>query len=343
MRIEPAIDKSLLIDALHGEYGLFAEHLTFVPQGEVAHSYVVTCVDGARYYLKILDRTRLANISAARLRFYLPLTYKLFTEGHFRYLPYLIKTRKGALYTMFGEAPLIVFNFIDGENPHDAAMVAPKTWRTLARHVATIHQSTAVVDVDDAPIETFDIHFEDALLDGLAALESIADADGAGRCALRDLLRPRKDVILRYLDRLHILADRARALDPPMVLCHTDIHSCNLLVNGDGELYVLDWEGAMLAPPEHDLYMFTGDHFPAFLAEYRRHVGDVPLHADLFAFCFYRRNLEDITDWVVRILYENTSEAQNRIDLAGGEEECLAGWPYIEPGIERVKEQLCET
>ena len=173
-------------------------------------------------------------------------------------------------------------------------------------------------------------------------MAAITATDGEGRCALRDLLLPRKDAILRYLDRLHALATRARMLDPPMVLCHTDIHSFNLLVNDTG-VYILDWEGAMIAPREHDLFMFTGEHFALFLAEYRRVAGDVPLHADLFAFYFHRRMLEDLTDWVVRILYENTSEEQNRIDLAGIEEDCLAGWPTIEPGIARVREQLRET
>lgn len=92
----------------------------------------------------------------------------------------------------------------------------------------------------------------------------------------------------------------------------------------------------------HGLFMFTGDHFPAFLAEYRRWAGDVPLHADLFAFYFYRRNLEDLTAWIVRILYENTDEAQNRIDLEGIQHDCIAAWPYFERDIARVQEQLGE-
>jgi len=344
MRIEPAIDKNQLIDTLRDAYGLSATRLT----GEVAHSYVVTCADDVRYYLKVLDRSRLAFINASRLDFYLPLTYKLFAEGHFRFLTYPIKTLAGAFSTTFGgapkfgDAPLILFNFIEGVNPHGDAMTEPATWRTLAQHLAAIHNSSRIVDVARAPREIFDIHFEDALLDGLRALPSVVDADGPGRCALRDLLLPRQDAILRYLDRLHALAVRAREIAPPLVLCHTDIHSYNLLVSDDG-VYILDWEGAMLAPREHDLFMFTGDHFSTFLAEYRHGVGDVPLHADLFAFYFHRRMLEDLTDWIVRILYENTSEAQNQIDLTGMKEECIAGWPTIEPGIARVKEQLRET
>ncbi len=342
MRIEPVFDHALLTDALRHHYGLSVEHLTFVPKGEVAHSYIVTCADGARYYLKILDNTRLARSSAARFGFYLPLTDKLYTTGIFRYLPYPIRTLDDALHTVFDDHPVTLFNFIEGENPDEATLHTPAVWRTLARHVATIHNDTARISADCSCVERFTIPFAVTLLDGLRALESITASDGVGRLALRDLLLPHKDAILGYLGRLHTLAERGRAINPPLVLCHTDIHRMNLLLNAAGDLYILDWEGALWSPREHDLFMFTGEHFLAFLAEYRRWADDAPLHTDLLAFYFYRRNLEDLTDWIVRILHENTDEAQNRLDLDGIAHDCIAAWPYLERDIARVQEQLGE-
>jgi len=168
----------------------------------------------------------------------------------------------------------------------------------------------------------------------------VTASDGVGRLALRDLLLPQEATVFSHLERLHALAEQARALHPPLVLCHTDIHGMNLLLNTSGDLYILDWEGAMLAPREHDLFAFTGEHFSTFLAAYRRWTGDAPLYADVFGFYFYRRNLEDLTDWIMRILYENTDEAQNDLDLEGIKHDCLAAWPYFEIAIERVRKQL---
>lgn len=342
MRIEPAFDHALLADAVRRDYGLSVECLTFVPQGEVAYSYRVTCVDGVRYYLKVLDNTRLARTSAGRLDFYLPLTSKLYTEGIFRHLPHPVKTLDGAFYSVFDNHPLILFDFIEGENPDEEMLHSLAVCRQLARHVATIHNSASRFAGSGPLTETFAIPFETALRDGLRVLESVTASAGEGRLALRDLLMPYGEAILGYLDYLHRLADGARALRPPLVLCHTDIHRMNLLLNAAGDLYILDWEGAMFAPREHDLFMFTGDHFPLFLAEYRRWTGNPPLHPNLFAFYFYRRTLEDLTDWIVRILYDNTDEAQNRIDLEGIKEDCISAWPYLETGIERVKKQLSD-
>ncbi|WP_394355812.1 phosphotransferase family protein [Candidatus Trichorickettsia mobilis] len=41
------------------------------------------------------------------------------------------------------------------------------------------------------------------------------------------------------------------------ILCHTDIHGWNLLIDKDGALYVVDWDTLIFAPIERDL-MFIG-------------------------------------------------------------------------------------
>jgi len=136
MRIEPTFDHTLLADALRRDYGLSVERLTFTPQGEVAFSYVVTCADQYRYYLKILDDSRLARLSAQRMDFYLPLTYELHARSVFPYLPCPIKTRRGVLYTTIDAHPAILFSYIEGENPDEASLHSPacgSSWRATWR------------------------------------------------------------------------------------------------------------------------------------------------------------------------------------------------------------------
>jgi spectinomycin phosphotransferase len=153
---------------------------------------------------------------------------------------------------------------------------------------------------------------------------------------LRDLLLPRKDDILGHLGRLRELQTLARMTRREVVLCHTDLWGGNLIQGDDGSLYILDWEGAVLAPPEHDLYPFTGERFGVFLATYEREFRPVSLDGDIVRFYLYRRNLEDLTDWVFRILYENTDDEQDQNDLRGIVEDCMSGWPCLEGGISEV-------
>ena len=64
------------------------------------------------------------------------------------------------------------------------------------------------------------------------------------------------------------------------------------------------------------------------------------LSASRFAYYFHRRNLEDLTDWVVRILDENTRPDQDRGDLDGLQHDCLDGWPDLENAVPRLQAVL---
>jgi hypothetical protein len=60
----------------------------------------------------------------------------------------------------------------------------------------------------------------------------------------------------------------------------------------------------------------------------------------VFRFYLYRRNLEDLTDWVFRILHENADDEQDQNDLRGIVEDCMSGWPDLEVGIGEVLDAL---
>jgi spectinomycin phosphotransferase len=342
MRFEPQIDRAALIKKVRQEYGIDIGKLTFLPEGMVSYRYIVDCLSGGRYFLKLFGDSRLEQISVSQLDFYLPLTWNLHSKGLLPNVPYPIKTRGDRFKIDFGGQPLVLFNFIDGKVIGCDTPLSDDILSRLASLVGILHKSTPEVGVGYSHVEGFDIIFEDELVDGLDALERITARDSQGKQALRELLLPRKGEILGYLNRLKELQRLARAAEKEMVLCHTDLHGDNLIMNDQGDLYILDWEGAILAPPEHDLFFFAWeDRFvDLFLANYEREFGPVSLDSNVFGFYYYRRNLEDLTDWIVRILYENTDEKQNRSDLEGIVGDCIEGWPYFEITISRIDAKL---
>jgi spectinomycin phosphotransferase len=42
------------------------------------------------------------------------------------------------------------------------------------------------------------------------------------------------------------------------VLCHGDLHTWNVLVDADRHLWIVDWDEAVLAPRERDLFFVVG-------------------------------------------------------------------------------------
>lgn len=68
-------------------------------------------------------------------------------------------------------------------------------------------------------------------------------------------------MVLEAAARAEQLATSAAWARADLVLCHTDPHHGNLLVDGDGEVWLVDWDDAMLAPREADLMFVVGGVF----------------------------------------------------------------------------------
>ena len=342
MKIELDIDKAALIKRVRQEYGIEVQSLTFVPEGEVAYCYVAMCGNGDRYFLKLLSDSRLGQISASTLDFYLPLTWNLYSKGILPNVAHPIRTTDGCFRTHFEGQPLVLFNFVDGRTVGYESPLPDDILEGLAGLVGILHRNTPEIGVEEPRLERFDIRFQGDLVNGLQVLASTAPRDRKGQQELREILSPRREEIVGLLSRLQELQHLARDAGKEMVLCHTDLHGGNLMVNGRGDLYILDWEGALVAPPEHDLFVFAGDDrfMGLFLPNYEREFGPVSLDSEVFGFYYYRRNLEDLTDWIVRILYENTDDEQDRNDLQGIIEDCVSAWPYLETAIVEIDAML---
>jgi len=94
---------------------------------------------------------------------------------------------------------------------------------------------------------------------------------------------------------------------PPLVLCHTDIHGYNVIVNGD-QTHLLDVEGLKLAPPEHDFMFWVDDAaWPEILASYQAVRPGVIPDPHLIRFYQERRLLEDVYDYLEQLVVEQVS------------------------------------
>ena len=116
-------------------------------------------------------------------------------------------------------------------------------------------------------------------------------------------------MVLEAAARAEQLATAAAWARADLVLCHTDPHHGNLLVDGDGEVWLVDWDDAMLAPREADLMFVVGgvfSHAPItedqvrwFFDGYQAStgVGVGDLDPDLLAYLRCVRALVDVLDF----------------------------------------------
>ena len=348
MQTEPNLDLGALIRVLDRAYDLRIRELRFLPTGWLAACYTVTCEDGTRCFLKLHPEDRPAAFAASSRAFYLPLTYQLHHRSILPHIPAPIPNGRGALATAWPPYAIELTQFVEGtlvgHGGMDEGMLA-----RLAGQVGTLHRSTSRISVDDPLIDDFEIRFEPALRRALDEAPRVADPPRPGMRALSAFLRTAGEGIRGYLDRLRALQAVGRRMDKAKVVCHTDLHGENLMIDREGHLVLLDWEGAMIAPPEHDLMFFAGEasFWTTFLPHYEAARGpafDVGssrsgLHPKIFEFYYLRRGLEDLTDWMVRIREGRGSPEQDREDL-DEMRACLAGMGQIPSTVRTIAHRL---
>jgi spectinomycin phosphotransferase len=316
MKTQLPIKVENLTAAIEQYYPFTVQALTFKAEGWGGYSYFVTDSDGNRYFLKLQNETHTTGIFAANSPdFYLSLIFQLHQKKLVN-LPKIILTKTGDFSAQFADFKIVIYAFITGRE------VGFRSWPEgilpkLADQVGKLHASRPLLNFEHPFIENFQIAFETELLEYLSILKPKQPENSSGLQKLRAVLHPRQDVIQVHLKRLLDLQFKLRQRDHAMVICHTDLHGGNLMTDEAGKLFLLDWENAMIAPPEHDLFFWAGDEeqWEQLWPIYCQEMGEQQPDCNILEFHFLRRALEDVADFVKRILREAGSEARDADDI----------------------------
>jgi spectinomycin phosphotransferase len=332
MLVEPTLERAAVAEALKREYGRAVSAIQFVPVGETAWCYSATYDQGARWFVKL---ARPGELVPARVEFAVTVSRALADLG--LPVPRPLPTLAGALWSWLDGLQMTVVEFVAGTPLSDEDLRGPEVLGQAARLVAGIHRCTPALAVPIPFTEGFEV-WPDGLRRCLARLESGATAGGLVQEA-RELVWPQRAALLGRLERLQALGNAVRARPRDWVLCHGDLIGDNLLRDRGGRLWLVDWDGAVLAPRELDVALFTGQEFARFLDGYQRDAGGYDLDADVIAFFLLRRNLDDLVDWLLAVLDDEQPEAQRRADL-DGVRWCLACWEALQERIQHTRSVL---
>jgi len=150
---------------------------------------------------------------------------------------------------------------------------------------------------------------------GAPAADELADR-------LREVWLPVAADLERVAGRTEALGPRLRARRPPAVLCHADPHLLNVLVDGDGRPWLIDWDDARLAPRECDLMFVVGGLFADApvgareLAWFGEGYGDTAVDPALLAYYRCSRALEDVAGPALEVLDRDRPAAERARALA---------------------------
>lgn len=284
MREPPAdLSTATLRDALATDYELAATDIVFLQVGHDAHAWAFRADtrDGTSYFLKL--RRRISNEAG------LVVPHFLHDRDVARVVAPLA-TKVGTLWARAGDYALVVYPFVSGSTGMAAGM-SDRQWIEYGATLRAIHEvapSTAVAALlrrdDFAPAGAAEI---------LALDEHVASGtfDDLGRSLIAEFWHERRELIRSLVARAEELGRRLAAARPPLVLCHADIHTNNVLLDGDDHIWIVDWDETMLAPRERDLMFVIGGIGPGFVSPAQERfffVGYGSAAIDSLALAFYR-------------------------------------------------------
>lgn len=246
----PDLSNDAIIAAVRTHYGIPVAALTFLPIGHDSSAWVyrAQAADGAAYFLKV--RTGTVNVAGLVVPRY------LHDRGVAEVVAPLMTTAR-AVSVGLGAFTLAVYPFVVGTTGMAGGMTEQQ-WTTYGAVLRQVHAMPLVPEL------TRHMHretFAPAWSDMVRRLDAHVATDtnmGPVACELAAFWRARQAEILALVERAEALGRRLRATVPPLVLCHADVHTGNVLVDTAGQLRIVDWDETVLAPKERDLTFVVG-------------------------------------------------------------------------------------
>ncbi len=294
MRADPSLDVGKISACLAAHYNLRVASVTFLPIGYDLNAavYKVISHGGTAYFLKI----RFGPVHEPGL-----LVPRALVDLGIRNVLAPLRTRSSNLWCPldgYAGYSVVLYPFITGENAMVVGL-SDDQWREFGSTLQAVHASGLAERFRGRlPVETFSLPSA-ALVRQLLTLTDGVRAEGDAAAQFAAFWRERAEQIQHLLARAEELGTRLRSKSFEYVLCHADIHAANILVGDNGRIYLIDWDGPLIAPRERDLLFVVGSRIARAVEPREEGLffeGYGPAEIDPVALVYYRyeRIIEDI-------------------------------------------------
>lgn len=304
IREDPGISTEALRAAVLHHYQIPIDSVTFLPLGHDfgATVYRLGAEDGRSFFLKL----RFGPIFAPAL-----IVPRALIDLGVDHILAPLRTQSGELWCSLEGYPgytLVLSPFIDGQSAV-ADGLTDSQWRAFGATLNAVH-SSGLGDRfrDRIRVETFALPSAELVRQMQALPEAdYVDSPAAKRFAVswRDHDQ-HVDVLLR---RAQDLGARLQEKTFDFVLCHSDIHAANILVGRDGQFFLVDWDGPIIAPRERDLLFIIGARIARTVLPREERLffegyGHVDVDLDALVYYRYERIVEDLGEMAKTVLLD---------------------------------------
>lgn len=294
-----------IIDYLNQAYNL--DGLNIVPLilgGDLkTKKYKLTTKDKIVYFIKLQPWQ--APTLATEIQGYL-------TQTGINHIISPLRNNIGKLYTRIGDYNAILYPYIQGHNGTEKKL-SKDHWIQFGSIIKQIHSLDLPKDIiSTIPRETFSSAHRDKLSLFFTNIETHSPKNDIG-IQTTQFLRSKKETLTEIISITTRLALRLKTISATYVLCHSDIHGWNLMIDMQGFLYILDWDTVILAPKERDLMFINAGIWNSGLLALEEETlfykGYGSTAIDKYAICYYRfeRIIQDINEYCDHIFLSDAN------------------------------------
>ena len=309
---KPEVDEEKIMIVLNQNYSIRATHIEFLPLGNDASSfsYRVETQNGKLYFLKL--KTQLPNLAG--------LFMPRFLKDHGMYQVVApIHTNVQKLFADMDAFALILYPFIPGQEAMKVGLPDAQ-WMEFGSLLKQIHGTELPPRIsEDIKRETF-LPKWSSLARDLHERVNIEDYTDPHQKDLATFWKENAETIqtlITQAERIGALLQKTRL---EFVLCHADIHTANLLLTPDQEMFIVDWDDTLLAPRERDLMFVAGADCVQTREVQKFFEGYGTVTLDPLALAYYRYEwcVQEIGDFGRRVfLTKNTGDSTKQDAVAG--------------------------
>lgn len=306
-----ALSDQCIIDCLNTHYGITVTTLILLPLGADMNASVYKAETHNRlsYFVK-LKRGHGYDMSIAILAL-------LQASGIEQIIP-PIKATDGELTKHINDFTLTVYSFIEGQNGF-CYNLTDDQWIVLGKVLRQVHEFDVPPSIKDrmrkeaySPkwrkiVQSFDAHIDENSTGDETALK------------LQVFMKEHRAVIHRLINRAESLSQKIQEQSPEFVLCHSDIHGGNVLIDGNGAIYIVDWDDPIMAPKERDLMFIGGGvanvwNNPREEEFFYKGYGKTEINRLILTYYRHERIVEDIAEYGQALLLTATG-GEDRVEM----------------------------
>lgn len=208
-----------------------------------------------------------------------------------------LKTIHNKLSESIDNFTLIVYPFVEGKDGFTTSLTNDQ-WVMLGQF-RQIHEINLPPTIQEGiKKEAYSSKWRKAVRSFYEYIEADVRGDKIA-LTLINFMKEHRELILHLVNRSENLSHKVQEYSPNFVLCHSDIHGGNVLINTEGAIYVVDWDEPIMAPKERDLMFIGGGvaniwNKPHEEFFFYKGYGQTEINREILAYYRYERIIEDI-------------------------------------------------